>query len=58
MVAGGGVVFDEVYMIGASGEMVSFPTIRAITSPGRPRDASVDERITEGTRNLRGKRVP
>lgn len=38
LVAGGGLLFNEVYMVGASGEMVSFPTVRAITSPGRPRD--------------------
>jgi hypothetical protein len=38
LVAGGGVLFNEVYMIGASGERVSFPTVEAITSPGRPRD--------------------
>jgi hypothetical protein len=38
LVAGAGILFSDVYMIGASGETVSFPVVRAITSPGRPRD--------------------
>lgn len=36
--AGGGVLLDERYLLGGSGEMVSYPEMESIMPPGSPRD--------------------
>jgi hypothetical protein len=36
--AGGAVLFGGSYIVGASGQMVSYPVVRSINSPGNPRD--------------------